>query len=42
MDTVTGQQEIIHKHQVKSAATDNNIQAPTEKISHHYEEDGRA
>ena len=42
MDTVIGQHEIIHKHQVKSAAADNNIQAPTEKISHHYEEDGRA
>ena len=42
VDTVIGQQEIIHKHQVKSAAADNNIQAPTEKISHHYEEDGRA
>ena len=42
VDTVIGQQEIIHKHQVKSAAADNNIQAPTEKISHHYEEDGWA
>ena len=42
MDTVIGQHEIIHKHQVKSAAADNNIQAPTEKISHHYEEDGWA
>ena len=42
VDTVIGQQEIIHKHQVKSAAADNNIQAPTEKISHHYEEDGMA
>ena len=42
VDTVIRQQEIIHKHHVKSAAADNNIQAPTEKISHHYEEDGRA
>ena len=42
VDTVIGQQEIIHKHQVKSAAADNNIQAPTEKISHHNKEDGRA
>ena len=42
VDTVIGQQEIIHKHQVKSAAAGNNIQAPTGKISHHYEEDGRA
>ena len=31
--TVIGQQEIIHKHQVKSAAVNNNIQAPTGKIS---------
>ena len=29
VDTAFGQQEIIHKHQVKSAAADNNIQAPT-------------
>ena len=42
VETVTGQQGIIHKHQVKSAIVDNNIQAPTGKISHHYEEDGRA
>ena len=42
MKTVIGQQEIMHKHQVKSAAVDDNIQAATEKISHHYEEDGRA
>ena len=41
VETVIGQQEIIHKHQVKSAAADNNIQAPTGKISHHFEEDGR-
>ena len=39
---IGGQQEIMYKHQVKSAAVDDNIQAPTEKISHHYEEDGRA
>ena len=39
VDTVIGQQEIIHKHKVKSAAADNNIQAPSEKISHHYEEE---
>ena len=32
VDTVIRQQEIIHKHHVKSAAADNNIQAPTEKI----------
>ena len=42
VETVTGQQRIIYKHQVKSAIVDNNIQAPTGKISHHYEEDGRA
>ena len=42
VETVIGQQEIILKHQVKSAVVDNNIQAPTGKISHHYEEDGRA
>ena len=42
VETVVGQQKIIHKHQVKSTAADNNIQAPTEKICHHYEEDGRA
>ena len=42
METVIGQEEIIHKHQVKSAAVDNNIQAPNEKINHHYGEDGRA
>ena len=42
VDTVIGQQEIIHKHQVKSAAADNNIQAPTGKISNHYEKDGKA
>ena len=42
VDTVIGQQEIVHKHQKKSATADNNIQAPTGKISHHYEEDGRA
>ena len=42
VEAVIGQQEIMHKHQVKSAAVDGNIQAPTEKISHHYEEDGRA
>ena len=33
VETVIGQQEIIHKHQVKSAAVNNNIQAPTGKIS---------
>ena len=27
---------------MKSAVVDNNIQVPTGKISHHYEEDGRA
>ena len=27
---------------MKSAAVDNNIQAPNGKISHHYEENGRA
>ena len=32
----------MHKYQVKSAAVDDNIQEPTGKISHHYEEDGRA
>ena len=42
VETVIGQQEIMHKHQVKSAALDDNIQAPTEKVSHHYEVDGRA
>ena len=42
VETVIGQQEIMHKHQVKSAAVDDNIQAPTEIISRHYEEDGRA
>ena len=41
-EAIIGQQEIMHKHQVKSAAVDENIQAPTEKISHCYEEDGRA
>ena len=30
------------RHQVKSAAVNENIQAPTEKISQCYEEDGRA
>ena len=33
--TVVGQQEIMHKHQVKSATVDDNIQAPTGNISHH-------
>ena len=42
VDTGIGQQEIVHKHQVKSAAADNNIQAPTGKISNHYEKDGKA
>ena len=42
VETVIGQKEIIYKHQMKSTAADNNIQAPTGKISHHYEEDGRA
>ena len=42
MDTVILQQEIIHKHQVKLAAADNNTQAPTGKIDHPYEEDGKA
>ena len=42
VEAVIGQQKIMHKHQVKSAAVDDNIQVPTEKISHHYEEDGRA
>ena len=32
----------MQKQQVKSAAVDNNIQEPTGKISHHYEEDVRA
>ena len=32
VDTGIGQQEIVHKHQVKSAAADNNIQAPLEKL----------
>ena len=40
--TVVGQQKIMHKHQVKSATVDDNVQAPTGNISHHYEEDGRA
>ena len=39
---IIGRQEIMHKHQVKAAAADDNIQAPTEKISQCYEEDGRA
>ena len=42
METVIGQQEIIHKHQVKSAAVDDNISEPAGKITHHCEEDGRA
>ena len=42
METVIGQQEIMYKHRVKSAAVDDNIQVPTAKISHYYEEDGRA
>ena len=42
VETVIGQWEIMHKHQVKSIAVDDNIQAPTGKISHLYEEDGRA
>ena len=42
VEAVIGQQKILHKHQVKSAAVDDNIQVPTEKISHHFEEDGRA
>ena len=42
VETVIGQKKIIHNHQMKSKAADNNIQAPTGKISHHYEEDGRA
>ena len=43
VETVIGQWEIMHKHQVKSIAVDDNIQAPTGKISHlHEEEDGRA
>ena len=43
VETVIGQQEIMHKHQVKSIAVDDNIQAPTGKISHlHEEEDGGA
>ena len=41
VETVIGQQEIIHKHQVKSAAVDNNIKAPTGKIRQHYEEGSR-
>ena len=41
LKTVGGQQ-IMHKHQVKSAAVDDNMQAPTGNISHHYEEDGSA
>ena len=42
MEAIIGQQDIMHKHQVISAAVDDNIQAPTEKISQRYEEDGRA
>ena len=42
VEAVIGQQELMHKHQVKSAAVDDNIQVPTKKISHHCEEDGRA
>ena len=42
VETVIEQKEIIHKHQVKLAAVDNNIQAAAGKISHHCEEDGRA
>ena len=30
----------MHKDQVKSAAVDDNIQAPTERNSYHYEGDG--
>ena len=41
VETVIGLQ-IMHKHQLKSAAVHDNIHAPTGKISHHYEEDGRA
>ena len=33
METVIGQQEIIHKHQVKSAAVDDNISEHTGKIT---------
>ena len=40
--TVIEKQEIIHKYQVKSAAVDGNTQAPTGKIGHQFEEDGRA
>ena len=42
LKTVVEQQEIMHKHQVKLAAVDDNVQVPTGNISHHYEEDGRA
>ena len=32
----------MHKHQVKSAAVDDNIQAPIGRNSYHYEGDGTA
>ena len=32
----------MHKHQVKSAAVDDNIQAPIGRNSYHYERDGTA
>ena len=41
VEAIIGQQEIMHKHQVKSAAVDDNKQAPIEKISQRYEEDGK-
>lgn len=40
--TFIEQQQIMHKHQVKSSAVDDNIQTPTGKIGHHYKEGGRA
>ena len=42
VEVIIGQQEFMHKHQMISAAIDDNIQAPTEKISQRYEEVGRA
>ena len=34
VETVIGRKQIMHKHQMKPAAVDDNIQAPTGKISH--------
>ena len=41
VETVIRQKEIMDKYQVKSAAVDDNIQAPTGKYSHNYQKDGR-